>query len=219
EAQVLAMGASEFPEYDPLPAVPLELDLITELTASRKPFLNQQFTFANLYQHTQNLTYDIIHLATHSNFQAGDTSNAYIHLWQERLHFDQLRELPWQQTRELLVLSSCRTALGDLQAELGFAGLAVNTGVKSALASLWSVHDLGTLALMSEFYHHLNDPTVTTKAEALRQAQLALLHRSELAAVASHKQETVSPLFSQIQNRDFSHPYYWSSFLLIGSPW
>lgn len=42
---------------------------------------------------------------------------------------------------ELLVLSACSTAKGDEYAELGFAGLAVQAGVKSALATLWRVSD------------------------------------------------------------------------------
>jgi CHAT domain-containing protein len=76
---------------------------------------------------------------------------------------------------ELLTLSACRTALGDLQVELGFAGLAVQAGVKSALASLWYVNDEGTLGLMTGFYQHLRQPDVTIKAEALRRAQIAML--------------------------------------------
>ena len=74
---------------------------------------------------------------------------------------------------DLLVLSACRTAVGNREAELGFGGLAVAVGVKSALTSIWSVSDEGTLGLMTEFYTHLND--VNTKAEGLRQAQLAML--------------------------------------------
>jgi CHAT domain-containing protein len=42
--------------------------------------------------------------------------------------------------------------LGDLNAELGFAGLAVESGANAALASLWSVSDTGTLLLMINFY-------------------------------------------------------------------
>ncbi len=57
--------------------------------------------------------------------------------------------LNWRNPQvELLVLSACRTVLGD-QAELGFGGLAVKSGAKSALGSLWYVDDGGTLALMS----------------------------------------------------------------------
>jgi len=55
----------------------------------------------------------------------------------------------------LLVLSACRTALGDTEAEYGFAGLAVQSGVDAAIASLWYANDIGTLGLMSEFYGQL----------------------------------------------------------------
>ena len=59
----------------------------------------------------------------------------------------------------LLVLSACSTALGDEDAELGFAGLAVASGARSALASLWEVSDEGTLGLMTEFYRLLRTPS------------------------------------------------------------
>ena len=62
---------------------------------------------------------------------------------------------------ELLVLSACETAIGDnITAEMGFAGLAVRSGVKSALASLWKVKDVGTLTLMTEFYDHLRSENI-----------------------------------------------------------
>ncbi|NJM49025.1 MAG: CHAT domain-containing protein [Alkalinema sp. RU_4_3] len=41
--------------------------------------------------------------------------------------------------------------MGDRQAELGFAGIAVQSGVKSVVASLWYVSDTATTALSSEF--------------------------------------------------------------------
>jgi CHAT domain-containing protein len=64
-----------------------------------------------------------------------------------------MRQLRWNDPPvDLLVLSACQTAIGDKEAELGFAGLAVQAGVKSVLASLWSVSDEGTLGLMTEFY-------------------------------------------------------------------
>jgi CHAT domain-containing protein len=68
----------------------------------------------------------------------------------------QLPDLEWNNPPvELLVLSACRTAVGDDRAELGFAGLAVYSGVKSALASIWYISDEGTLGLMQEFYQRL----------------------------------------------------------------
>ncbi|MCZ0902150.1 CHAT domain-containing protein, partial [Microcoleus sp. HI-ES] len=90
--------------------------------------------------------YGIIHLATHAEFRPGTPNNSYIQFWDTQLGLDQMRDLKWNNPPlELLVLSACRTALGDKEAELGFAGLALQSGAKSALASLWYVSDAGTL--------------------------------------------------------------------------
>ncbi|MBP0018297.1 MAG: CHAT domain-containing protein [Cyanobacteria bacterium SBLK] len=226
--RVLAMGASEFEQYDPLPAVPVELSLITEKLAEGVSILDRDFTFDNLRANSRARNHQILHLATHADFQAGDKDNAHIQLWNDKLAFDRLRELGWTQENpiELLVLSACRTALGDLDAELGFAGLAVNTGAKSALASLWYVSDGGTLNLMSKFYRHLQDPDITIKAEALRRAQIDML-RGEGQNEEFWQEIARSPdlapdskaFLEGFSDRDFTHPYYWSAFTLVGSPW
>jgi len=223
DAQVLAMGASKFQELPPLPAVPVELDVITQQVWKGKSFLNEGFTLNNLKSQRQ--AYGIIHLATHADFQAGDSSNSFIQLGDTQLKMNQLRQLRWNQPPqiELLVLSACRTALGDVDAELGFGGLAVQAGVKSALASLWYVSDGGTLALMSEFYRQLSQPDVTIKAEALRRAQIAMLRgqlRLEEGELRGPGFRASIPLPPEVaENQDFSHPYYWAAFMMIGSPW
>jgi CHAT domain-containing protein len=223
DAQVLAMGASKFQQLPPLPAVPVELDVITQQVWKGKSFLNEGFTLNNLKSQRQ--PYGIIHLATHADFQAGDSSNSFIQLGDTQLKMNQLRQLRWNQPPqiELLVLSACRTALGDVDAELGFGGLAVQAGVKSALASLWSVSDGGTLALMSEFYRQLSQPDVTIKAEALRRAQITMLRgqlRLEEGELRGPGFRASIPLPPEVaENQDFSHPYYWAAFMMIGSPW
>ncbi|MEM8641220.1 MAG: CHAT domain-containing protein, partial [Cyanobacteria bacterium P01_G01_bin.54] len=174
DANVLAMGASQFDQLNPLPAVPSELSLITNLKAGEQ-HLNQGFTWESLATQSRERNFEIVHLATHAAFRSGSATNSYIQLWgEDRIGVNQLRELRWfdDPKVELLVLSACQTALGDPHAELGFAGLAVQAGVKSTLASLWQISDAGTMRLMSEFYSHLNNPDVTIKAEALRRAQL-----------------------------------------------
>lgn len=127
---------------------------------------------------------------------------------------------------QLLTLSACQTALGDRESELGFAGLAIGAGVKSALASFWKVDDLATLALMSKFYEELRSIDITVKAEALQAAQLAML-RGEvtvkdgkfqgLQEEITLPQELLKILGTR--EKDLSHPFYWSSFTMIGSPW
>jgi len=223
-AQVLAMGASKFKDLSPLPAVPNELQIITKELWSGRSFLNEDFTLNNLKQQRQQ--FGIIHLATHADFRQNDPSHSYIQLWDEKLRLNQLRQIGWNQPPqvELLVLSACRTAIGDVNAELGFAGLAVNAGVKSALASLWYVSDGSTLALMSEFYWQLSQPEVTIKAEALQRAQIAMLRgqvRLENGQLHGIGMGGI-PLPPELKgrgNQDFSHPYYWAAFTMIGSPW
>jgi CHAT domain-containing protein len=109
--------------------------------------------------------------------------------------------------------------------ELGFAGLAVQAGVKSALASLWYVSDEGTLGLMSEFYQYLRQPDVTTKALALRQAQIAMLRgqvrleNGQLKGLGGLGEIALPPELGRQGNHDLSHPFYWAGFTMIGSPW
>jgi CHAT domain-containing protein len=224
-SKVLAMGASEFLELNPLPGVPIELETVTQKLWQGQQFLNQEFTRENLINQRKKYPYEIIHLATHSNFAVENPADSYIQLWQnDKLRLDQLRTLGWQNPPvELLVLSSCKTAVGDEQAEIGFAGLAIQAGVKSALASLWYVNDMGALALMTEFYAHLDD--VVIKADALRQAQLMMIQGqvkiqdSQWQGSESETSIVLPPQLNSMGNLDFSHPYYWSGFTMIGSPW
>ncbi|NJK52860.1 MAG: CHAT domain-containing protein [Leptolyngbyaceae cyanobacterium SU_3_3] len=212
-SQILAMGASKFTQQEPLPAVPQEINSISNLWKG-KTFINESFTLANLKSQRQQQPFGIIHLATHAEFRSGALSNSYIQLSDTQLRLDQIRQLGWSNPPvELLVLSACRTALGDQEAELGFAGLAVKAGVKSAMASLWAVSDQGTLFLMTDFYQQLK--TAPMKAEALRRAQLSLLYGQ---ATKDSPQKSSEPGEETIA-KSLSHPYYWASFTMVGSPW
>ncbi|MBD1811799.1 CHAT domain-containing protein [Microcoleus vaginatus DQ-U2] len=228
--QVLGMGASDFAETankEPLPAVPLELGAIARQWPGQS-FLNEDFTIVNLQSQRLQQKYGIIHLATHAEFRPGTPNNSYIQFWDTQLRLAQMRELKWNNPPlELLVLSACRTALGDKEAELGFAGLALQSGAKSALASLWYVSDAGTLALMTEFYQQLKistpkDPPII-KAEAMRQAQIAAIEGKvtiEGGQLRSSRGDIpLPPSISKLDSKDLSHPYYWAAFSIIGSPW
>jgi CHAT domain-containing protein len=122
---------------------------------------------------------------------------------------------------ELLVLSACSTALGDEEAELGFTGLATLSGVKTALGSLWTVSDEGTFGLMSEFYEQLKQAPI--KAEALRQAQLAMIQGTVRLEggklITSRGSFPLPPELAEQGDKILSHPYFWSGFSMIGNPW
>ncbi len=222
DAQVLAMGASTFASQNPLPAVPVELETITPKLWRGKSFLNEGFTLDNLKSQRSQQPFGIIHLATHGEFKPGAPSNSYIQLFDTQLKLNQLRQLGWNNPPvELLVLSACRTAVGDEEAELGFAGLAVQAGVKSAVASLWYVSDEGTLGLMTEFYRQLKVAPI--KAQALRDAQLAMI-KGQVRLSRGHLHESgeklpLPPELAKLGDKSLEHPYYWAAFTMIGSPW
>jgi CHAT domain-containing protein len=227
ESPILAMGASKFTEQAALPTMELELDTIVSQPRRGEVFINEQFTIENFKaQNRRETPFPIVHLGTHAEFKAGSLNDSYIQFYDSKLKIPQLQdlsnELGWNSDAapiELLVLSACETALGDEEAELGFAGLAVQAGVKSALASLWYVSDVGTLALMGEFYDQLDGTLI--KAEALRQTQLKMLKGQvkvdQKQVKLSSGQNLNLPSEFPEGTLSLNHPYFWSSFTLIGS--
>lgn len=195
---VLVGGLSEAKQnFPPLPGVESEIQQI-QAQIPAQVLLNQQFTSAALQKEMSAASFPVVHLATHGQFSS-DAEDTFILAWDDRVSVKQLgevlqvREERERQPIELLVLSACQTAAGDQRAALGIAGVAVRSGARSTLATLWSVDDESTATLMAKFYQELAQANVT-KAEALRQAQLALLQQSR-----------------------FRHPYYWAPFVLLGN--
>jgi CHAT domain-containing protein len=220
-SQVLAMGAATFTNNPNLPAVPLELATITQSGSWQgKILLNQAFTLTQFRQARSQTPYGIVHLATHADISDKSVKDSYIQFWDRRLQLNQVRDLQLDKPAvQLLVLSACRTALGTPNAELGFAGLAVQSGAKAVLASLWSVDDVGTLVLMSDFYQQLK--TAPIKSNALRSTQIAML-KGNLTLANSSIRRVRGNLPAELQSspdRDLSHPYYWAAFTTIGNPW
>lgn len=226
---VLAMGASNFPDNTPLPAVTLELQNIIKGLPSpsmtSQILLNEEFTLQNMEKKLQVGSFNIIHLATHANFNPGDTTNSYIQFWDQKLTLEEMSNFSWQTPPDLLVLSACNTALGDRNSELGFTGIALQTGVKSALGSLWSVSDLGTFALITEFYEQLINQSEQnpTKTQALRQAQNLLLQEKiyfqDNRLITPHGEIELPENLGLEGKVTLSHPFYWAGFTLISSPW
>lgn len=226
--QVLGMGITQEVEgQSPLPSVAVEIPALTNTIWQGSAYLDPDVTLANLQKFTQRQQFDIIHLATHAEFNPGKIDQSFIQLWDGKLTLKDLREVATQSkwndtpTVELLVLSACQTALGNTDAELGFTGLAIQSGVKSALGSLWYVSDEGTLGLMTGFYQNLK--TAPIKSAALRQAQVAMLSgqvrvtdEAQLV-LADGTQIALPDIFAERGTVDFTHPYYWSAFTMVGN--
>ncbi len=222
--RILAMGAETFPDLSPLPAVPVELATITSDLGGGIQFLNQNFTVRKLESERRLEDFGVVHLATHGEFNPGSPRDSFIAFSDRRVTLAELPKLRLNlPTTELLTLSACRTAVGNEQAELGFAGMAIQSGIKSALASLWYVSDEGTLGLMTEFYQQLN--TAPIKAEALRQAQIAMINGQvkiedgQLISANRPAPIKLPPALEKAPNRTLNHPYFWAAFTMIGSPW
>jgi CHAT domain-containing protein len=183
-------------KFAALPNVAVEINQIkAEIPA--QVLLDQSFTNRAFQTKVDATPSPIVHLATHGQFSS-NADNTFILTWDGRINVKQLDQLLRSREGklnpiELLVLSACQTATGDKRAALGMAGVAVRSGARSTLASLWSVSDRSTASLMIEFYRELSKPGVT-KAEALRRAQVALLNQN-----------------------DYTSPYYWAPFVLLGN--
>jgi CHAT domain-containing protein len=182
--------------FPPLDAVEPELEAVGDVFAHTR-LVDEAFRAGEVESALAEEHFGIVHIATHAQF-AGDASKSFLLTYDGRLGMDQLSHMV-ERTRyrdepiELLTLSACETAAGDERASLGLAGIAIRSGARSALATLWTVNDQAAADLVGEFYRQLAEPGVS-KAEALRRAQLALL------AERSHR-----------------HPGYWSPFVLISN--
>ncbi|BAZ43342.1 hypothetical protein NIES4102_03420 [Chondrocystis sp. NIES-4102] len=222
EQKVLAIGASEFSKLPSLPGVEVELNTIVPKLWSGRKIINQDFTIENFKQAHQTGGFDIVHIASHSHFSPGSPNDSYIQFSDRKLSLNEIANLKLDSPPvDLLVLSACETALGNEEAEFGFAGLAMQAGVKSALASLWQINDAGTVVLMSEFYQQLKSTSI--KAQALRQAQINMLRGKvfvENRQVRGSGIEVNLPAnTSELETQNFNHPFYWAGFTIIGNPW
>ncbi|OUL27337.1 hypothetical protein BV378_12045 [Nostoc sp. RF31YmG] len=199
--QAVVGGLSEARDNFPaLPGVKYELEQIKGIFSTAGNFLDNNFTLQRIEEAVQSFPGGILHLATHGKFSS-KAEETFILTWNQRLNVNDFssvlktRETNQQTAIDLLVLSACETAAGDSRAALGLAGIAVQSGARSTLATLWSVNDEATAALMIQFYKEIAQNH--KKAEALRNAQLFLLS-GEL-------------------NPKFKHPYYWAPFVLVGN--
>ena len=183
--------------FDSLPYVGEEVSEITRLVPS-EILLNENFTKDRLRQAVTTLPYPVVHLATHGQFSSR-AEDTFLLAWNGRIEvkdLDQLlqdRDFAENAPIELLILSACQTAEGDERAALGLAGVAVRSRARSTLATLWSTNDDSTAKLIIQFYRAMKIPG-TTKAEALRKAQLYLL-----------------------KSTDYQDPSQWSAFVLVGN--
>jgi len=107
---------------------------------------------------------------------------------------------------DLVVLSACKTNLGEFKWGEGLVGLSrafFYAGASSLIVSFWDVQDQSTSLLMEDLYKRINQGE--RPAEALRQAKLALMNtRAELKATG--------------REMSLESPFYWAPFVYLGPP-
>ncbi|OCQ93933.1 hypothetical protein AMR42_09375 [Limnothrix sp. PR1529] len=192
-------GLSESREDLPaLAPVPQQLAQLGKLLKGQI-LLNQEFTPTALTQALVSQPITVLHLATHGRFSS-QRDNTFLLTWEGKLNMEDLDQLLKERRAkrseplDLLTLSACQTATGDRYETLGLAGLAVRSGARSLVSSLWNIPaDDAANRLFSEFYRGWL--AGLSKARALQQAKLKLLNnQGDLAA----------------------DPHYWAAFVLIG---
>ena len=205
-----------------LPYAGIEVDLLQEAFPTT-PFYDDGFS-RRAVEPLMN-DHSIVHLATHAALLVGSPLDSFILFGNgERLTLEDLKG--WRgrlRSVDLVVLSACETGTGSIKDAsgeeiLGFGYLMQDAGARAVLSSLWPVSDGGTQELMTNFYAALQVPGMT-KAEALQQAQIALIEGNQVDPGSGERFTRIpdDPEAAERPNGRLAHPYYWAPFILIGN--
>jgi CHAT domain-containing protein len=196
--RLLAAGISEpVLGYPPVLRVEGEIEAVHAVFPGRT-LMNRDFVVSRFVSLVEERPFGIVHVASHGEF-SDDPEGSFLLAYDGKISLERLASVVGttrfrsEQPLELLALSACETAAGNDRAALGLAGIALRSGARSALATLWSVNDEAAAKLVTAFYRELGRPELS-RAQALQGAQLELLH-----------------------TREWSHPALWSPFVLISS--
>jgi CHAT domain-containing protein len=179
-----------------LPGVKREVEGVARLMPG-DVLIDGEFTAKGFERQFTAGRYGVVHIASHGVF-GGSASESFIMTYDELLTMDKLQALLGESAGrnasiDLLTLSACETAEGDDRSPLGISGAALKAHARSAIGSLWPVEDTAAEIVMQAFYNDLRRGA-TTKAQAMRQAQLKLL-----------------------RDPRYAHPFFWAPFIIIGN--
>jgi CHAT domain-containing protein len=145
--------------------------------------------------------YRMVHLSTHGVADARQGDYSYLAFAEQKdsieNEFLYVRDIyNTQLNADLVFLSACETAQGELQRGEGIISLArafAYAGAKSIITTLWQVDDAATKDISIEFYKNLKKGL--TKDFALRQAKLRHIKSARSAQ---------------------KHPFFWAAMIGIG---
>jgi CHAT domain-containing protein len=200
---LLALGRPNYQGTLPdLPGTQQEVEAIQPLFKAARVYVGERATETAFKAEAS--TARFIHLATHGLLNTQNPLYSSIALTPDagndgRMNAQEVFDL--KLNAELVTISACETALGqvnDGEGVLGLGWMFLAAGSPSILVSQWSVNDASTSQWMKFFYQDLTNPqpkTQYSKAVSVQQAQIKMLHNPATA-----------------------HPYYWAPFVLIGDP-
>lgn len=187
-------------------------------------FLDRDFTLQNLESSLAirnsngRKKFNVVHFASH--FRLGhDWSESFLLMGNSQtLTLENLATIPALNFDdvELITLSACKTAISaepDGKEFESLAGAIQAKGGRTVMATLWDVFDESTSYLMINFYRSKKENPQMTKAEALQIAQKAMVQ-------GDYKAPRIKPNGNKFifdPNRRYSHPYYWSPFVIFGN--
>ena len=233
EGLLLAAGASRFQQsLDPLPMVPKELEALAD-EHSATLLLDEQFTVEALRRLALQDRFQQLHIATHAEFRPGQDDSAKLYTLRDSMNLTTLRSLLRSRAQDrpmdLITLSACHTAMGDEQSELGFVGMALLAGTRSAIGTLWEVDDAATAAFFIQYYRYLRsgmgkDQALQATARAFRTGSVRLAGDGLIGPSVKDGGEATllrvdSPEERQRLSDGLRHPHFWAGMVLTGSPW
>lgn len=188
----------------PLPDAEHEVDSVGTLYGARRVVLKRaEATETRVKSALPSAT--VVHFATHAILDDANPMYSRLALAGRTAEEDGWLE-SWEVARlrlqaDIVVLSACDTARGRVAGGEGVIGLTwafFVAGARSTVATHWKIPSSSTADLMIAFHRRLRAPRAESplpKAEALRQAQLALLRDPRTR-----------------------HPFHWAGVILLGNP-
>jgi len=187
-------------ELTPLPDA--EREVTAAATFCSRPAVHVGRDALEMHLKRKSGQYDVVHFATHGVID--DANPMYSHLLLARGGGDDGLLETWEMMRldlraDLVVLSACDTARGEVGAGEGIVGMVwalFAAGCRSTIATQWKVESETAADLMIAFYREWRRPAARSafaKANALRRAR-----------------ETIR------RDPERRHPFFWASHALIG---
>lgn len=148
--------------------------------------------------------FEVVHFATHGFLSSDEPQKSFLLMApnsakgeDDKFTISEILKLPLKDRNELIVLSACNTSMGKSATGVELISLSrafAVAGAPTTVATLWPVDDESTKIIMIHFYDGLKKGL--PKAEALRQAQIALIRKGDFHI----------------------HPFFWAPYVMIGNP-